>query len=51
MNNENDTKELILDRKLYLESLIVRIMKARKQLTHDELLIEVEKLYKFFVPD
>ncbi|KAM3136690.1 hypothetical protein pb186bvf_011135 [Paramecium bursaria] len=51
LNNDNDTKELILDRKLYLESLIVRIMKARKQLTHDELLIEVEKLYKFFVPD
>lgn len=36
-------KDIIIDRKMYLESLIVRILKARKQLEHKELLREIDK--------
>ena len=46
------TKSVVEDRKLYLQALVVRIMKAKKTMTHKELLNDVmNQIIANFVPN
>ncbi|CAD8171108.1 unnamed protein product [Paramecium octaurelia] len=38
-----DSKEIVLDRRVYLESLIVRVLKTKKQLDHKDLFKYIDK--------
>ncbi|CAD8082807.1 unnamed protein product [Paramecium sonneborni] len=38
-----DQKEIVIDRKVYLESLIVRVLKTKKQLDHKDLFKYIDK--------